>query len=376
MSASVTKAGPYFSTGEIKFSSLRTNFLESASGSISASSLRRSTSTSPTDPVLPDCTENRASGPLGLGVTTGSNFNMSQVRGTVKAYYITQTGTDLNFSIHDQNWNGNLTRNIRKVIYINGTCGSNSVATAAAIFAPAGSSAFNLTIDVSGEIYGARGAAGTLATISGGVGGDALQVTSSPASANNISVFVRSTAKIFAGGGGGEKGAYGPTGSSGTCNESFTAENCGGCPGCPGGWSQSGCWSGGGCDRRQECNWWGNCWWVTNQWSKYVTCSRSYVISGGAGGEGGDGGFGRGYDNQNGSLSGNGGAGGAGSPGCGAGNGGTGETGANGGEWGLAGGDTTNSGAGGASGKAVTGTNYTIFGTIDSSTIKGSYQPS
>jgi len=370
MSASVTKAGPYFSSGEIKFSALRTNFLESASGTVSASQIRRSTSAGLTDPILPDCVENSTSGPLGLGVTTGNNLKLSQVRGTVKSYFITQTGTDLNFIIHNQNWNNNLTRNIRKFMYINGTCGSNSTASPSSTF---NATAYNLTIDVSGNIYGARGTGGTLATISGLVGGDALSVQSS--GGNNISVFVRESAQIYAGGGGGEKGQYGAIGSNGTCNESYTASNCGGCPSCPGGWSQSGCWSGGACSRRQECNWWGNCWWVDSQWTKYVNCSRTYVISGGAGGEGGDGGPGRGYDYQSGSLAGAGGAAGAGSPGCGAGAGNTGETGAAGGEWGLAGGNTGNSGNGGNAGRAVTGSNYTISGTINSSTVKGAFQP-
>lgn len=370
MSASVTKAGPYFSTGEIKFSAMRSNFLESTSGSISASLLKRNPSTSVTDPVLPDCTENRASGTLGLGVTTGNNFKISQLRNTIKAYYITQTGTDVNFSIDSQNWNENLTKNIRKVVYLNGTCGSNTTATAASTL---NATAYNLTIDVAGGVYGAYGGGGTLATINGLVGGDSISISSSGGS--NISVFVRDSANIYAGGGGGEKGQYGATGYNGTCYESFDASNCGGCPGCPGGWNQSGCWSGGGCDRRQECNWWGNCWWVTNQWTKYVNCSRSYVISGGAGGEGGDGGPGRGYNNG-GSLLGNGGAGGAPSPGCGSGPGNTGETGATGGEWGLAGADSSNTGAGGPPGKAISGTNYTVSGTINSSTVKGSYQPS
>jgi hypothetical protein len=371
MSASVTKAGPYFSTGEIKFSSLRLNFLENSSGSISVSSLKRNTSTSITDPVLPDCTENRTSGPLGLGVASSNNLKISQLRGTIKAYYITQTGTDQNFLIDSQSWNGNLTTNVRKVVYINGTCGSNTTATPAVRLT---TTACNVTIDVSGNIHGAGAAGGTLATISGLPGGDALSVQGS--GSNNILVFVRETSQIYGGGGGGEKGAYGATGTSGTCNEAYTAENCDGCPGCPDGWTASGCWSGGACSRRRQCNWWGNCWWVDNAWQKYVNCSRSYVISGGAGGEGGNGGPGRGYNYLSGSLAGAGGAGGAPSPGCGAGPGNTGETGATGGEWGNNGNDTTYTGGGGVSGRAITGTNYTISGTVNSSTVKGSFQPS
>ncbi len=41
MGISVTKTGPYFASGEIKFSQLRTNFKETSSGEISASELFR-----------------------------------------------------------------------------------------------------------------------------------------------------------------------------------------------------------------------------------------------------------------------------------------------------------------------------------------------
>lgn len=69
MTATVSKAGPYYSSGEIKFSSLRSNFRaqvrkETSGGSetfnsdtaqIKASDLRRITSTSNTNPTVPDC---------------------------------------------------------------------------------------------------------------------------------------------------------------------------------------------------------------------------------------------------------------------------------------------------------------------------------
>ena len=47
-----------------------------------------------------------------------------------------------------------------------------------------------------------------------------------------------------------------------------------------------------------------------------------------------------------------------------------------GGEWGNNGNDTTYTGGGGISGRAITGTNYTVSGTVNSSTVKGSFQPS
>ncbi len=374
MSASVTTAGPYYSSGEIKFSSLRTNFKEASSGSIKASELRRNTTTTDTNPIVPDCTENRTSGPLGNGIATLNDLKISQFRNSIKYYYITQTGTDTNFDIDSQSWNSNLTRNIRKWMYINGTCGTNSISSTAADF---NATTYNLTIDVSGGIYGCGGRGGGTGggapDPSGESGGPALGVASS--GGNNIVVFVRSTANIYGGGGGGERGATGSTGSSGTCSDSYTAENCGGCPGCASGYTEGGCWSGGGCDRRQECNWWGNCWWTTSRWTHYRTCTRTYTVSGGTGGQGGAGGPGRGYNNQSGSLDGSSGSPGAGGNGCGSTSGGNGENGGSGGEWGNDGGSTSNSGSGGSSGKAITGSNYSVTGTINSSTVRGSYNP-
>ena len=58
MGISVTKTGPYFASGEIKFSQLRTNFKETSSGEISASELFRNLNLYDRDPVTPDSTEN------------------------------------------------------------------------------------------------------------------------------------------------------------------------------------------------------------------------------------------------------------------------------------------------------------------------------
>ena len=223
MSVAITKAGPYYASGSISFSSLRTNFKESGSGSISASELRRNTTTSDTNPIVPDATENSS-------VSTNSNLAISQFRNTIKYYYITQTAIDLNFNIGAQSWNSNLNKNIRKWAYINGTCGSTNVLSSAATFE---STAYNLTIDVSGGIYGAGGSSGISPTISGGNGGDALSITNS--SGSNLAVNVQSTANIYGGGGGGEKGAKGADGLGGTCSESYTAEQCGSCPTCAAG---------------------------------------------------------------------------------------------------------------------------------------------
>ena len=380
MTATVTKTGPYYSAGSISFSSLRSNFKEVSSGAISASELKRITSTSNTDPIVPDCTENSISGPLSDGISTGNNLKLSQFRNSIKYYYITQTGTDLNFDIDTQSWNGNLNKTIKKWMYMNGTCGSNSATLFASTF---DATACNLIIDVSGEIYGAAGTKGTSATISGGSGGGALSVKST--GGNNIVVFVRSTAKIYGGGGGGERGNVGAIGSSGTCwNYTTKSVNsgCNSCGDCGAGWERyGGCADTGGCN----CGGWG--WWYgcRDQNKSAASCRQQvyYEVAGGAGGEGGNGGLGRGYNNFSGSISGSTGAGCASAPTCSGyvgtgtptGSGNIGETGGNGGEWGSGGSTTNNSGSGGPSGQAIFGSNYTIIGIINSDTVKGSFNP-
>ena len=361
MTATVTKAGPYYSSGSISFSSLRLNFKESASGSISASELRRNTTTTNTNPVVPDATENAS-------ISSSSNLKLSHFRNTIKYYYITQTGTDINFNIGTQSWNSNLSKNIVKRVSIAGTCGSVGAASSAAMF---NSTAYNLTIDVSGNIYGAGGTGGTSATISGGNGGNALSITNT--SGSNFIVNVQSTAKIYGGGRKKKKGARGADGSPGTCVNTSTESGCGGAPGCPGGYYETGTGGGGCCQSTCVC--WFRCCERCVKWIQYRYCRQEYATSGGTGGEGGNGGIGRGYNNFSGSLLGAGGVGGTGGGGCGATDGLIGETGGGGGDWASAGGNTTNSGNGGSPGRAIVGSNYSVNGTINSSTIKGLYLP-
>ena len=354
MSATVTKAGPYYSSGSISFSSLRSNFKEAGSGSISASELRRNTTTSNTNPVVPDATENAS-------VSTASNLALSQFRNTIKYYYITQTGTDTNFDIDAQTWNANLNKNIRKWMYIQGTIGSSSTGSSAADF---NSTTYNLTIDVSGGIYGAGGASGTSATISGGNGGNALSITNS--SGSNLVVNVQSSANIYGGGGGGEKGVNGSNGSGGTCTNYNEYQYC-----LPS--TNSVCNIGTKIyDYRVQCCEGSDSACRASVWRN--VCVYYTYTSGGIGGAGGDGGPGRGYNNLSGSLSGVSGTAGTAGGGCGATNGTNGESGGTGGDWGTSGGNTTNSGNGGSSGRAIAGSGYSVTGTINSSTIKGLYQ--
>ena len=77
----ITVAGPYFNgSGPIKFSELRQLFKEKTSGTVKASELRRDTSTSSTNPIVPDATPNEQ-------ISTSSNLKLSAFRGSVKRYY-------------------------------------------------------------------------------------------------------------------------------------------------------------------------------------------------------------------------------------------------------------------------------------------------
>ena len=375
MAISVTKSGPYFTSGAISFSAMRSTFrLNNPTGTISASELLRDTNASNSDPILPDATENS-------DVATSTNWKTSQIRDSIKFYNLTQPSgdTNVNLDIDAQAWNGNLGRNIVKKLNLEGTCGSNSTSQSAAQL---NQLANNLTIDVSGDIFGC-GADATVTGPDGLDGGDALEITGG---GNNIKINLQSTGRIYAGGGAGEHGAVGSDGQSETCfdyifqNVNSGCGFCGDCSSLGSGYTRiGGCNGAGGCN----CAGWG--WWYgcrqTNLTAAECRKQENTVVAGGTGGAGGDGGRGRGFNFQSGSIAGaTGGAGGA-FAGCGgftgtvtAGSqGNTGETGGNGGEWGESGSNTSNTGDGGDPGKAITPTGFTVTGTVNSSTIKGSY---
>ena len=379
MAVATTKAGPYYASGAISFSSLRSNFRaqrrKTTSGgsetfvtdnaSISASQLLRTTSTTSTSPNVPNATENSNIAP------SQSNWKTSQFRNSVKFFYITQSSTNTNFDMDDLAWNGNLNKNINKFLFVTGTCGSSSVSSVAASF---NATAYNLTFDVTGSILGAGGRGGGTSGApnpSGEGGGTAMSVSSS--SGRNVVVLVRSGARIYGGGGGGERGAQGANGGGGRCYNETTTSGCGSAPGCPGGYSDRGTWGGGCC--QSTCDWcWGCCQRCVRN-TQYRRCVQEYNTSGGTGGAGGTGGPGRGYNNQSGSLAGAGGSAGSGGGGCGAQSGQTGETGGAGGDWATSGANTNNSGNGGGGARAISGSNYSVSGTINSSTVKGAYNP-
>ena len=390
MSSAVTKAGPYFASGEIKWSSLRDTFRlgtpsddgatpgSSTTGTISASELRRDADVTETNPIVPDATENAS-------IETTNNWKVSQMRNSIKYYYITQTNTDTNYDIDALSWNSNLNKNILKWVSIDGIVGSNNNAASAADL---NATAHNLTITVSGDIWGARGAGGDGSPISGEAGGNALTIASS--GGNNIRVNVETGARIYGAGGGGEQGTTGTTGTDGICFDyeyKTVGSGCNYCGDCGAGWERYGGCSTAGqglCDCYSSWGWT----WCNGRYQTAALCRRhTYTtVSGGIGGNGGNGGPGRGYNNQSGSLAGSGGGAGTAWPGCpnppytgGVGTpgqpGDPGTAGGSGGEWGLAGVNTPASGNGGVAGKAVSGSNYSVVGVINNSTVRGAFNP-
>lgn len=122
MAVTISKTGPYFSSGQISFSALR-NAFKSNSGVIKASELRRDTNVKNTNPVVPDATENSS-------ISSNTNLKVSQFRNSIKYYDIIQTGSDSDISFHSTSyWNGNQGKNIVKKVYIEGTMSDSTYGT-------------------------------------------------------------------------------------------------------------------------------------------------------------------------------------------------------------------------------------------------------
>lgn len=400
MSHRTSTDGPYFSSGSISWSQLRSTFRSGASGSnIKASDFIRYTNTGLTNPDVPDCTEN------GAVASSQSNWRASQFRNTIRFYYVTQydvqistspSDADINTLTRDgpgtttdgsnggRRWNGNLPKNIKKYYNLTGTCGSNSSAWPAI---RALGTVYNLEMEITGSILGSGGTAGTGATryplvsaTTGGNGGNALEFSTNGSA---IAVRIRSGSRIYGGGGGGGGGGLGPDGTSGTCSSTTTTSGCGGAGGCPAPYQDAGTSSSGlncayvsyccgffccGCTRPTRAT-------ITRYCVYYAASTQ------GLGGVGGNGGPGRGFNNQSGSLNGSG--GGAGTcPTCSFGTlsggtcGQTGRTGGNGGEWGTAGSpglrqNGSNLVDAGSSGKAISGSSYYITSDSSLSGIRG-----
>lgn len=355
MGFSVTKDGPYFTSGPISFSQLRSTF-EGPGGAVRLSDYKRDTNVFNSNPRVPDATENSSIS------SSNSNIRLSTFRGVIKVYRVEQSGTDLNADFGLQNWNGNLAKNVPKRAIVQGDCGSNTIgAYAAGIFG----TMYNLRFVVNGRVLGASGAGGVVSSTglnAGQPGGPALFVSSL-----GTSVIVVPRGPIYGGGGGGAKGINGNPGAPGTCfyySYYYTGNSCGSCPGC-GGNASVGCYPNGGCNcSKKGCS-------STNYYSQ-CRVTNYYSVPGAPGGVGGNGGRGTGYNyNAPGAL------GLAGAPGTPGGcpnygaPGDPGQTGGTGGNWGNAGETVYRYGrfvSGGPAGRGISGSNYTV----DNGTYGGS----
>lgn len=434
MAITITKSGPFYETAgtPISFSSLRTNFratdidgtVSNDTSSISASQLRRIVSQSISDPTVPDATEN-------VGISTENNLNISQFRNSVKYYRVSQTSTNTNLNISSQTWNSNLSKNIKKKVSIAGTIGSSDTNIPALLTTSGEHCNLEIVVTGTGKVIGAGGTAGIgggTAGGNGGNGGTAMNLLNTLA-ASVIKVTVASGANIYGGGGGGGGGTVGGTGGTGAngsesggtttvyddqgaCNSFRACYNI-----CFGG-------SGYQCNGTeatvsQNCN--------INYINKGCTAipnSNNHGVPrnvanadvattggvGGPGGNGANGGVGAGYGQALGAAGSgvdavtdwtgriggtNAGIGGIGGKGGDSGAGGTfgangspgtqGEIGVDGGDGSLEDGTPTQSsvgtagglpvGNGGTAGRAITGSNYSVTGTISGDTVKGLYNP-
>ncbi len=438
------REGPYFSSGEIKWSQLRNTFKEVSSGSISALELKRNTNNDERDPIVPDAVANEDIAGWNFSSGTGdSNWKASQMRDSYKRYWARQTGTDINLRMgrydgstgidwggygssgrdSTSSGNGNLTKNIQKYIKIEGICGSNdsgtwsgtnndpgaglfTPGTAAARLAP-GVPARNVRLWVYGKIHGAGGEGGydsrgydhATSTMFGAdpgtPGGTALRIDNP--NGNDVWVNIKSgSAEIYGGGGGGEQGGNGAIPQKGTCSRTWQTSGCGSAPNCSaangGTVETTSTWTGGCCS-------WGQ--WCWSRWP-FGTFCNSYCNSNTQGnncketvesirptqGIGGRGGNGQGYNlsrtnGQDGTTP---------NPlvntcisGYDYNNDGedtsAGLRGGDGGNWGNAGQDTSANNAlrppqpstGGYDGRAICGNKFTVSGTINNNTIKGTY---
>ena len=371
MALTASTAGPYFASGSISFSQLRSNFKEATSGEVKASELLRVTDLTNTNPIVPDATEN-------ANIATSSNLKTSQFRNTIKYYNLDQGSgdTDDRLDIADADlWNGNLGKTIVKTVTLAGTSTSETEnEPAASLDATA---VYNVLIVITGSLLGDGGSAGT-AGVNGGNGGHALFIDTH--SSGTVTVRTSGTsAQVYGGGGGGGFGGSGGTG--GTGSQTFSGSHY---------WANTGCVGNNmpcqyspnfnspiPCDR-ERCNNIRPCGdgvnytlWQRECWDDY---NYTNYYPGGSGGTGGVGGAGRGFNQTRGlGIAGTSGSNG----GTNAGRGGDGGTSGAGGDWGENGengntGSTGNNGnhtngsagqagtLGGTAGRAVAGSGYVI----------------
>ena len=260
MTVVVSREGPHFASGTIRWSDLRSKFKETSNGTIRCSELFRNTNIYDRNPIVPDSTENdQVADPYSGGTDAtkapfefkgvGTNWRASLMRNSIKRYFATQTGTDLEFEMglftasgsKGIDWDGtgvadavgsvtgNITRNIYKEIRITGICGSTDTGIqgtagsggvgkqkkpAARLELPSGMKAINVTIKNSGSIHGAGGLGGFFPdgtspldrSDPGKDGGIALKIWHE---GEESKTYIQNTGYIFGGGGGGEQGKHG-----------------------------------------------------------------------------------------------------------------------------------------------------------------------
>ena len=382
MALTVTKTGPYFAGSggatpnnqtQVKFSQLRNTFrLNNPTGSISASELLRDIDTNSTDPIVPDATENSAiaSNPI----NTASDWEVSQFFGAIKFFDVEQDASDVNTNFNISSlteFNNNLGKTIKKKFTLRGEHRSTNTSIAAAqILSPA----WNLTMEIHGNFYGAGGGGGVENDVSGKPGGDALSINS-----GRVYVDIQPSGKVWGGGGGGEFGADGTSGAAGTCQKDTQITSCGApLPACPTGFTLISSSGTGCCKLARWCSW-GFCHNTCVASGKKGTCRATNASVAPPTVKGGNGATGRGYNNLLGSLTGSDGVTGV-CPTCpdstftlipGTGTcSGDGEDGGNGGDWGQNGGNTGASGNGGQGGSAISGSGFTVVGN-NTNTVKG-----
>ena len=382
MGLTITKTGPYFNgtnapsnTTNMKFSQLRNTFrLNNPSGAISASELLRDIDVAnSTDPIVPDATENVAIAPT--PINTASNWKVSQFQGAIKFYDVEQDASDTNANFNISalsEWNSNLGKTIKKKFTLRGTHTSTNTSIAAAQIL---SAAWNLTLEIHGNFYGAGGTGGTSSSVSGNPGGAALSINS-----GRVTVDIQSNGRLWGGGGGGEFGANGSPGTAGTCQKDTSVSACNTTPSCPPGQTLVSQSQGGCCAQEQFCwgPWESICGNSCVGYTQNGICRETTASNIPAPVIGGNGGLGRGFNNFSGSLSGSGGA----SPNCpqcasgftlqsGTGScGSQGGTGGSGGDWGQNGSNTAAAGSGGNGGNAISGSGFTVIGN-NTNTVKG-----
>jgi len=379
MTVTLTKSGPFYASGAISFSSLRTNFkatdidgtVSDNTSPISASQLRRIDSKSDADPTVPDATEN-------TGISTGNNLSISQFRNSVKYYKVSQTDTNTNLNISTQAWNTNLSKNIKKKVSIAGTIGSSDTNIPALLTTYEQHCNLEIAVTGTGKVIGAGGTAGTANGGNGGNGGTAMDLLNSLA-ASVIKITVVSGANIYGGGGGGgagNKGANGSPGTGGSYQQATYASECG--------TFNTNC-TDTALDATTRNTF---CGYVNLYCPSYSTVNTNGGTAG-TGGTGGNGGVGAGYSQTATNAPALGAAGGpvtapalgaAGGPTSGGGgtatagtSGSTGTTGGNGGNYGVDGTAANPGGNGGTAGRAIAGSHYSVTGTIIDETVKGLY---